>query len=113
MESVNVETLVDKLVEKIGLAVNKLQPITEEVLRQYQMEHIFLTIVGAIILLTGIGTGLLLIKKGKALDDNDGEGIGLYIVGGLSIFFGLFVGLPVFINGLACYIAPLPNILGL
>ena len=115
MENVteNVTVLVDKLSEKLGLAAEKIQPIAEEVLRQYRIEHILFTIIGVIILLVGIGTGLLLIKKGKASEDEGSDGTGLCIVGGMTIFFGLLVGLPVFVNGLVCYVAPLPNMLGL
>lgn len=42
--AVNVDKIIDKLSEKLGIAIHELEPITKEVIRQYQMKNLFIAI---------------------------------------------------------------------
>jgi len=117
----NSET-VDKLAEKIGLAAEKLQPLAEETLRQFQMRAgLWFTITGlaAFLCFSGLTYCVWLGVRGSGRDecgcrlhpDGPDDDVLVFAAASLFVFGGVTAGIAL-IN-LGHYLAPLPSMLGL
>ncbi len=54
MDASQVNEVVDKLAEKVGIAADKLQPLAEQAIREYQMSQIVGAVVAGVFLLLGL-----------------------------------------------------------
>lgn len=125
MNAQDAEKIVDKLAEKIGVAVDKLQPVAEETIRQVQVQGLLRAGFG---LLSAILVGVFVCwsfrtlghweKKLDETNRNDRETMEWIFVGRLvtlilatlcwsgCVFVGMYWGL-------SAYFAPIPTLFGL
>ena len=108
------ENQIEKVAEKVGLAVDRLQPVAEELVHQVQMWGLFRACAGAVCLTLFFYLFWFMgIKRVKDIEDD------MTIKGVRCIMFivvGFFLGLAGIISiteGLHSYIAPLTRILKL
>ena len=116
MKAELIERTIDKVADKIGVALETAQPITEEIVRQYQIEHLIYAFIGVLIMLVGLGTAGVLRhmayitnEQGHHVYDRGDCVVTSIIVAVLCLING---GVTFFYN-LGMYLAPLPNLLGL
>lgn len=113
----NMEVVIDKMAEKIGIAVEKLQPLAEETIRQYIARETAFAICGGIAVLFGLFLGLVCIKSaikvGEDLSSKGDKYIPLVVISGIASLIFVIVGMVEGIAGLGNALAPLPGLLGL
>jgi len=103
------EKVIDKIAEKAGVAVDKIQPIAEEVVRQVEMRAFIMMIVMAVVVTVSLLVGsFVLLKREKELLAGEPSCV-IPCVFSLFLFVGCSAGF--FVN-LYIYIAPLASILG-
>ena len=119
MDAGQVNEVVDKLAEKMGVAVDKIVPIAGETVQQVANRGFLLAGFGFILLVfcvTGIVVGMkyLLghheVRPKTRLTREDAEDIGF-----VCVIIGLFVAtiaIYVIFAGLSQYVAPIPYLLG-
>ncbi|MEK6879363.1 MAG: hypothetical protein AABY22_07145, partial [Nanoarchaeota archaeon] len=98
--------IVDKIAEKLNVATDKIQPIAEETLRQYQVREFFYANCGF-----GFATFLLIISiiifiLGFRTPDKDSCSIAI-----IPLII-MFICLIFAINAYGRYLAPIPSIFG-
>jgi len=119
MTTPNIETVIDKLAQKIGVAADKLQPLGEEVVRQVAERGRLHACAGAFLLVLGVCCALRgLCFLGRVLPGKlDEREVCISIAGMVSLgilsFLLAGVGQHYLSMGLEAWIAPLPTILGL
>jgi len=128
MESVNVEGIIDKLADKLNVAVDQITPLAQTTLDQYVHKSLFWSIGCAILLVVCILLSIIFIPKAhkayklrhdawaaysyRDLRDPSVHEIAFYIIGIGSLPF-CFILLGMLCVHLTNYIAPLPSLLGL
>jgi len=103
------EKVIDKIAEKAGVAVEKIQPIAEEVVRQVQDRALFLgcgcAVIAFIFLLFIVLSFVFCRDKDGGIPDNIAPAIAI-----MGLFFAIFC-IATMVN-FSDYIAPLASILG-
>lgn len=112
------EQIIEKIAEKIGLAVEKVEPFAKEVVSQYQSEQLLYAMAGLITLVLAVGVGVFLYWVATAKNEDGYRRFGLnddtcIVLGALFGVLPLVLGMIYFFLCLGRYIAPLPNLLGL
>lgn len=113
--------VVDRLAEKLGVAVDKIQPLAEDTLHQYIVREWFL---GIVWLLVGaavffLGVSLVIGKHGvkSTAKDKQGDWAGQKVAaiafGGLMAVVGFVLISVLGIEHISRALSPLPSILGL
>ena len=113
--------VIDKLAEKFGVAVDKVQPMAEEVLRQYVMRASVEAVMCFVFVASLIVYGSWAAKKARSLPYVDvgkshPEVCGTAICLGISVvisFVLIFILAGVGTQAIMRAVAPLPSILGL
>lgn len=105
MDATQLTDVVDKLAEKVGVATVKIQPVAEEVLKQYVRREWATMLIGLAIALLGLWCKTF--SEIKADEDERAFVYGIFAV--VLLLIGAAVG----IEALLHLIAPLPAILGL
>ena len=111
MNATEMSEVVDKLADKIGVVAEKIAPIAEEVVRQYELRYWVYTGLCAIVALLGAALiTLSFVSITKTQEDKvlDSAGIGA-VLGFVVCVVSLAVGS----IQLATALSPLPSILGL
>ena len=113
---IDVGAVVDKLAEKIGVAVEKLMPVAQEVIRQVRLVGVVEAVTGAAFLVMAVVCALLFKRVVTVAEATGREYTGSALV--MSMALGtaavlLFILGIVFVpDGLIQYVAPLPHLLG-
>lgn len=112
---VELNTVVDKISEKIGIAVTQLKPVAEEVITQYKMKHT-VNLIGfsvGILLLLAMCILCFLFVRYKTNNNRDNEYV---IAGALVVAVVFLIMFPIFLVGLfgeiGSIVSPLDSILG-
>ena len=126
MEAEQMGKVVNAVAEKVGLAVEKIQPLAEEVVRQYQMREACLAVVFGVLFLGGVFALIKYVawaKRAIAVEEEEEKAKGKEVelgVYGVALLLGvlIFVAtcLPAAILGTKAVlraVAPLPSLLGL
>lgn len=103
MTGEELEKVVDKLAEKAGVAVDKMQPIAEEVLRQVEARALVQIICASILVVLIIAASIFFERKADRYDK------------GMAVFIGMllaFLGVVFLMSAISAYVAPLAQILG-
>lgn len=121
MNGVDVGQIVDKLADKLGVAVDKIQPLAEETVRQIVLRSwiwagiAFLSVLGGIILF--IATFKLWTKLANKYSEEHSrweEADAMQIVLRLILSVAMStVGIVEFANNIGSALAPIPTILGI
>ena len=115
MDASQVNQVVDKLAEKIGLAVDKVQPIAEEVVRQYAAREVFMArslLAFSVLCITAAVMGAYSLCTMDDKESSEGKivaSIMAVMVGGFAFVGCIIVSSIKYGNA----IAPLASILGL
>ena len=115
MNANEVGQIVDKLAEKMGVAVEKIQPLAEEIVRQYQARALAQVVICGLIACALCVVGAALLRKGNAYQEKHGGDNGAFdlFVAATASFVVACVPVGSAIASVMHYIAPLPSILGL
>lgn len=124
MDSMEIGKVIDKVVEKVGVAADALQPLAEETVRQVSVRGLTQAITAAVTCVIVVSflfwifyacarRAKFLATRGK----NDDEQLLPSIVGSVFAAFGMVITISTFgnlvIDGLNAWVAPIPTILGL
>lgn len=119
MDAATVETLVDKLAEKIGCAVEQVQPIAQQTLEQYVARETFIAIVCSVAAAIGVCSIIVAAIRAIACRDLNSRGewpgprVAVVMIFGFSGFIMTLIGTIEGVKAYARAIAPLPSLLGL
>ena len=114
MDATQLTDVVDKMAEKVGVVAEKLQPVAEEVMRQYQLRAVVYAVAaaGTAIVLTFAGSLLMrFVLKDRRPRDDDGAFF-LVVLGGLMVVVGACLLFGVAVPHIGRAVAPLASILG-
>jgi hypothetical protein len=119
MSTTDVANIMQLMNVEGGKLVGKIQPLCEEVVRQYQLQGLVLTILFSFMVVWFLIVGCRLIKKAIALEAAgskepyriDGIAVAFFSFGVGLCLVGLFCIIGVVIN-LMAYIAPLVGLIG-
>ena len=106
--------VVDRLAEKVGVAVDKLAPFAEEVVRQYQFRSFVLAGVGLFGCAIVACAGVLLIRRGVMQRERENyDAASTLSNSGIVCCIAAVIGLGLAAVKLGDALAPLPALLGL
>ena len=114
MDGSELNTVVDKVAEKIGMAAEKLAPIAEEVVRQVQARELFQGIVFAagFILFAGYALHCARHARAEFAACQDIEKCAGWVIPAIASAFLALFSVPPAIISFSRYLAPLPYLLG-
>ena len=112
MTGTDLSAVVDKLAEKLNVAVDRLHPVAQEVLEQYVVRQWFgaYCCLGAALLLAGVF--LLFLRSALKYEPGTDSFALRFAVGAASLVLALLLT-PIGLSNMCRAIAPLPPILGL
>lgn len=108
---IEVERIIDKIAEKLGVAANSLKPLAEETLHQVQSTGVVMIVSGIAIFFLCASLSIWLISEGYVVRKAKKDPAGYYLSGGLVVFVGIITCAPLVILGLFRYTAPILHLL--
>lgn len=114
-----INQVIDKLAEKIGVAASELAPLAEETIRQvsakglaFMISSVVLIIPAYVFLRLARSAGRGAIQATAASKDDSGYVVGA-VFSGIGAMGCLTGALSIFFHGISAWLAPIPYLLGL